>query len=103
MDDCGLIAGIASQPSTALQLRTEVEHAVLGFGKRSPTARASLKLLYRNPMVSAADLEAGLSVSSPTANALIKDLMRLGILVEITGQQRGRVYVFDRYLKLFTS
>lgn len=89
--------------SQILKLRTEVEQAVLGLGKRSPTARESLKLLYRNPMVSAADLEAGLSVSAPTANALIKDLMRLGILVEITGQQRGRVYVFDRYLKLFTS
>ncbi|MFH1021102.1 MAG: Fic family protein, partial [Pseudomonadota bacterium] len=74
-----------------------------GLGKRSPTARESLKVLYRNPMVRAADLEAGLSVSPPTANALIKDLIRLGILVEITGQQRGRVYVFDRYLKLFTS
>ena len=54
-------------------------------------------------MVSAAELEAGLSISSPTANALIKDFIRLGILVEITGQQRGRVYVFDRYLKLFTN
>lgn len=89
--------------SQILQLRTEVELAVLGLGKRSPTARESLKLLYRNPMVSAADLEAGLSISVPTANALIKDLIRLGILIEITGQQRGRVYVFDRYLKLFTS
>ena len=89
--------------SQVLQLRNEVEQAVLGLGKRGPTARDSLKLLYRNPMVSAAELEAGLSISSPTANALIKDFIRLGILVEITGQQRGRVYVFDRYLKLFTN
>jgi Fic family protein len=89
--------------SQVLQLRNEVEQAVPGLGKRGPTARDSLKLLYRNPMVSAAELEAGLSISSPTANALIKDFIRLGILVEITGQQRGRVYVFDRYLKLFTN
>lgn len=86
-----------------LHLRTEVEQAVLGLGKRSATARESLKLLYRNPMVRASDLEKNLSVSTPTANALIKDLLRLEILVEITGQQRGRVYVFDRYLKLFVS
>jgi len=86
-----------------LQLRTEVEQAVLGLGKRSATARESLKLLYRNPMVKAVDFERALQISTPTANALIKDLQRLGILVEVTGQQRGRIYVFDRYLKLFLS
>ena len=86
-----------------LQLRTEVEQAVLGLGKRSATARESLKLLYRNPMAKAADFEKALQITTPTANALIKDLQRLGILVEVTGQQRGRIYVFDRYLKLFLS
>lgn len=89
--------------SQILHLRTEVEAAVLGLGKRSPTARDSLKVLYRRPVVSAADFATRLSVSSPTANALIRDLIRLGILVEITGFQRGRVYAFERYLKLFTS
>ena len=73
------------------------------LGKRAPNARAALKLLYRNPMVSAADLSRGLSISTPTANALVKDFLRLGILRENTGLQRGRVYVFDRYLRLFIS
>ena len=86
-----------------LLLRTDVEHAILGLGKRAPNARAALKLLYRNPMVSAADLSRGLGISSPTANALIKDFVRLGILRENTGLQRGRVFVFDRYLRLFVS
>ena len=33
----------------------------------------------------------------------IKDLERLGLLVETTGQMRDRLYAFDRYLKLFVS
>lgn len=86
-----------------LTLRTEVEHAVLSLGKRTPNARLMLNLLYRKPMVSAMDVEVALSVSTPTANALIRDLEKLGILIEITGQQRGRVYSFDRYLSLFFS
>ncbi len=86
-----------------LHLRTEVEQAILDLGKRAPNARAALKLLYRNPMVSAADLSRGLGISTPTANALVKDFLRLGILRENTGLQRGRVYVFDRYLRLFIS
>ena len=86
-----------------LALRTEVEHALLGLGKRAPNARLALNLLYRQPIVSAADLEKALHVSTPTANALIRDLERLGILVETSGQLRGRVYEFQRYLKLFVS
>ena len=86
-----------------LALRTETEHTVLKLGKRVVNARQVLNLLYRKPIISAADLEQALSVSTPTANVLIRDFERLQILKEITGQQRGRVYVFERYLQLFLS
>jgi hypothetical protein len=48
-------------------------------------------------------LETKLNVTTPTANALIRDLIRLGILIEVSGLLRGRVYAFDKYLKLFGS
>ncbi len=86
-----------------LTLRTDVEQRVLTLGKRVPNARAALNLLYRHPVVSAADVESALKVSAPTAQALVKDLIRLGILVEITGQMRGRLYAFQTYLQLFVS
>ncbi len=86
-----------------LALRNEVEQEVLGLGKRTPNARELLNLLYRKPVVSAAEIERGIAVSTPTANVLIRDLSTLGILVEITGQRRGRVYAFHRYLELFVS
>lgn len=89
--------------SQILTLRTEVEQAVLGLGKRVPTVRLALNLLYRKPIVSAADVAETLGVSTPTANAAIKSLIKLNILTEVTGQQRSRIYVFDRYLKLFVS
>ena len=86
-----------------LTLRTETEERVLTLGKRVPNARAALGLLYRNPVVAASDLERELAVSKPTAHALVRDLERLGILTETTGQMRDRLYVFDRYLQLFVS
>ena len=89
--------------SQILTLRTEVEQAVLGLGKRAPTVRSALNLLYRKPIVSAADVAETLEVSTPTANAAINSLIKLNILTEVTGQQRSRIYVFDRYLKLFVS
>jgi Fic family protein len=89
--------------SAILKLRQEVEHQTAGLGKRSALARSALQFLYRKPFVTAGQLESALSVSTPTANALIRDFLRLRILVEISGQQRGRVYLFERYLKLFIS
>jgi len=84
-----------------LTLRTEVEAAILGLGRRAPSARNLLNLLYNNPVVSAGNIEKALVVSHMTANALIRDFIRLGILTEVTGQQRWRTYAFDRYLSLF--
>lgn len=86
-----------------LVLRTDVEQRILGLGKRAPNARAALNLLYRRPLVAAADLERELEVSAPTAQVLVKDLMKLKILTEVTGQMRGRLYEFQPYLALFTS
>lgn len=85
-----------------LALRTDVEHKLLSLGKRAPNAKQALNLLYRRPMLSATDLEHGLGVSHPTANALLRDFIRLGILREITGAARHRLYVFETYLELFT-
>jgi Fic family protein len=86
-----------------LALRIEVEQQILVLGKRVPNARQVLNLLYRQPMIAAVDIEQAIGVSTPTANALIRDFQKLDILMEITGQMRGRTYVFERYLNLFVS
>lgn len=84
-----------------LDLRNEVEQKMLSLGKRAPLAREALNLLYRQPIVTAKQLEKALSITQPTANSLIKALIEKGILTEMTGQKRWRSYLFDPYLKLF--
>lgn len=86
-----------------LQLRTVCDRSVMTLGKRAANGQTLLNLLYRKPYVTAADVEAALGVSTPTANALVRDFERLGLLVEFTGQQRGRAYVFKQYLDLFAN
>ena len=86
-----------------LALRTEVEQATLDLGKRAALANQALQVLYRKSIVSAADLEQALEITTPTANKLIQALMEKGILIELTGQQRGRLYAFERYLNMFIS
>ena len=84
-------------------MRSDVEHAVMSLGKRALLARQALNHLYKKPFISAGDLASALGVSTPTINTLIRELMAKGILIETTGQLRGRVYAFETYLKLFTS
>lgn len=86
-----------------LALRNDAEQAAASLGKRAGNAREALNLLYRKPLIAAGDLEQALGITTPTANSLIKALIQRNILVEITGQQRGRLYSFARYLELFFS
>jgi Fic family protein len=84
-----------------LALRTDVEQRILALGKRAPNARAALNILYRSPLIAAAELEQAMDVSNPTAQKLLRDMERLEILSETTGQMRDRLYAFDAYLALF--
>ena len=86
-----------------LSLRIEVETAILSLGKRAPNAQQTLNLLYRTPVVTAQELEEALKVSKSTVHLLVRDLLQLGILAEQTGLQRGKVFAFERYLKLFSD
>jgi Fic family protein len=86
-----------------LELRTQVERDIRTLGKRLPNAHAALLFLYRKPVITVAELEQAINLSKPTANALVKDFVRLGILEEISGNQRYRIFTFKPYLKLFIS
>jgi len=41
-----------------------------------------------------------LGISQPTITSVLQVFERLGIVREITGKQRDRVYVYDPYLKI---
>jgi Fic family protein len=86
-----------------LVLRTETEQKVLTLGRRAANAQRLLSLLYRRSIVTAADVASFLGISTPTSNALIRDMQKLGIMKEITGQHRKRAYMFESYLSLFFS
>lgn len=86
---------------TILQLQKDTEQRLQTLGKRAAAASKVIRYLYQQPFVDADDVSREAGVSMPTAYSLIKDLERLDILNEITGAQRGRRYLFSRYLALF--
>ena len=85
-----------------LKLQKQVEAQIQTLGSRTANAQKVLHYLYQRPMVNAAKVCKVADISSASAYKLIADLEQFGILKEITGGKRGKMYVFDAYLKLFT-
>lgn len=84
-----------------LALQQEMQVAVMAMGKRAEIADSLLKLLYTQPVQTAQSIEQGLGISPSTANALLKEFEKAGILQEITGNKRSRMYAMTRYLNIF--
>ncbi|MFN8277014.1 MAG: Fic family protein [Chitinophagales bacterium] len=85
-----------------LKLREELEgKTIITLGKKLPFAKQLLTHLYKHPVITALDIEEDFNVSKATANNIIKDFQRLEILKEQTGFKRNRIFLFERYLKLF--
>lgn len=64
----------------------------------SPMAIALLDHLFVKPRLSIHDLTEHLQLSYPTAQALVKQFVDLGMLKEITGKKRDRRYSYWEYL-----
>ena len=84
-----------------LVLQQEMQALVFSMGKKAQTANHLLKLFFTNPIQTPQNVEQNLSISAPTANALLKDFEKLSIVQEITGNKRGRMYAMTRYLNIF--
>jgi len=71
-----------------------------GLGKASPTALALLDMLYRRPYVTIPYVARELGISSPAASKAVGNLTTLGILKEVSGKKRDRVYLHESYLSI---
>lgn len=86
-----------------LQLKKVVEAKIATLGTRATDAQKVLNLLYERPIIDAARVIAATGRSGATAYKIIDDLERLGILNEISGGKRNKLYMFTDYLELFSK
>jgi Fic family protein len=70
-----------------------------------PAASALRVFLHAqtNPIFSISSAAEKAGISFPTATAAIRHLQKLGILREVTGKQRQRLFVYDAYLKILSE
>ena len=84
-----------------LKLQKEVENKIQKLGSRSNNAQLIINHLFRKPVINAQLAKHLTGLSLPSVYKLLKEMEELKILEEITGGKRGKLYVFDEYIKLF--
>lgn len=83
-----------------LKEHIEKEQIIL-LGKRSKQGLDFFHKLFKKPIVSVKTVQSMTGLSPKAANDLVQVFVERKILVETTGYQRNRVFVFKDYLKLF--
>ncbi|CAG7855903.1 hypothetical protein MCAMS1_00206 [biofilm metagenome] len=104
------LEGVRSTSENSIQsfkniitLRSEIEQKITTLGKKQALANSFLHYLFGKPITDAGDVAEALAVDISTAIRLINDFIRLGVLIEITGFKRNRIFAFEDYIKLFRS
>ena len=84
-----------------LKLKSDIEIDIQTLGSRSTSALKILDYLYQRPLIDTSIIIKLTELSAPTAYKLTSELEKIDILKEVTGGKRKKIYLFDKYLKLF--
>lgn len=82
-------------------LRQQYEQKIMTLGKKAKTGNKFLLRLFSEPIISAKGTAKKLEIGFAAANRLINDFVRLGMLKEMTGYSRNRLFALSEYLDLF--
>lgn len=84
-----------------LQLQKNIEAKLKHAGSRSLDAMKIVEHMYSHPIININKATALINKSPNTAYKTIGLLEEKSIVKEITGAQRGKLYMFDDYISLF--
>lgn len=84
-----------------IALRHKSEQKIMTLGKRAKVGQDLLRELYSEPIMNINTIALKLSITFVSANTLVKDFQKIGILKEITKNKRNRLFEFSEYLNLF--
>lgn len=104
------LAGVADTANQAFDAATRIvdlfkddRERITAESDRAGSALRVHDLFQQNPFLTANQLVERTGLSAPTVNAVLADLQRIGIIDEITGRKRGRVFGYGRYLAILSE
>jgi len=102
----GVIAVAVSATETARSIRQLIEtdrDKIHGVGRGAASALRLHDLAGRRIVLTGGGTARLLGLSVPTVNAALARLQQAGIIREVTGRRRGRVFVYEAYLELLQA
>jgi len=86
-----------------LKLKERLEREVLpGFStRRQENAQQLMQYLYKAPVLNIKRVSTLLDIKANTAATLVNDFVKHGVLEELTGKQRNRIFRFKDYFVIF--
>jgi len=76
---------------------------IAALGRPAASALRVFQHAQTNPILSTRATAQKIGISFPTVTSAIDHLQKLGVLREITGKQRRRLFVYDAYLKILNE
>jgi Fic family protein len=99
----GVLKTAKQAVQTAIDINTLFEHDLMkiaSLGRARLSCERALEHLKMLPQVTVSSLANALGMSPPTARSALVHMMECGILEEVTGQKRDKIYVYRTYLIL---
>ncbi|OQX00561.1 cell filamentation protein Fic, partial [Candidatus Parcubacteria bacterium A4] len=84
-----------------VSLRQKYEERIMTLGSRVKKAQKLMLYMFSNPIIDNKKIMKEMEISFNSANRFIKALVDLGLLTEITGFSRNRLFELKEYLDLF--
>jgi len=104
------LTGVAETANQAFEAATQIvdlfkedREKIISESDRAGSALRIHELFQQNPFHTANQIVQMTGLSAPTVNAALADLERLGIVDEVTGRKRGRVFSYRRYLAILSE
>ena len=72
-----------------------------GFSGKIQVHQAILRTFYSNPIQSSKDIQSITENRQSTVDKSLKQLVDAGILQEITGNNRNRIFALGKYIDIF--
>jgi Fic family protein len=86
-----------------LKLFEEDRKRIQGLGRPASSALRLHQLFQKRPILGIANAASQLQMSVPTVTASLKHLQRLGLISELTGKRRGRIFAYTRYMAVVSA
>jgi Fic family protein len=77
--------------------------SVKSLGRAAQTAAAVLEALQQRPIITIGKTAELIQASFPATAKALAHLEELGLINEVSGKQRGRVYAYSRYLEILSE